>query len=81
MDTCVNCGFVNNFKVVYMCCYCFERKSDLTQVEGLNIGREWPKITLVEVLEKKEVLIKKVIESMILDTIECWRRIHVNDFD
>lgn len=30
---------------------------------------------------KKELLIKKVIESMFLDTIECWRRIHVNDFD
>ena len=54
MDTCVNCGFVNNFKVVYMCCYCLERKSDLTQVEGLNIGREWPKITLVEVVEKRK---------------------------
>ena len=39
-------------------------------------GRGRPKITLVELI-KKEMLIKELKRSMIMDMLEWWRRKHV----
>ena len=52
-------------------------KSDLIQVEGMKVRS---KITHLEVV-KKDMLIKEIIESMILDKIEWRERIHVNESD
>ena len=46
------------------------KKSDLIEVKGIK-WIERPKITLV--------VIKKMIKSIILDMIEWWRIIHIND--
>ena len=43
-------------------------------------GRGRHQMKLVEVL-KKDMTIKKITESMILISIEWWKRIHVVDFD
>ena len=46
------------------------KKSDLIEVKGIKWIKR-PKITLV--------VIKKMIKSIILDMIEWWRIIHIND--
>lgn len=50
------------------------QKSDLIQ-EGMKMDQGKPKKTLVEV-EKRDMLTKEVME-MILNKIECYRRIHM----
>jgi hypothetical protein len=52
----------------------------LDSSEGMKRDRGRPKITLVEIV-KKEMLVKEVIESMILDRIEWWIRIHMTELD
>jgi len=44
-------------------------KSELIQVEGIQKGREMPKITVVKIVIK-DMSIKEVIESMNLDRIK-----------
>ena len=50
----------------------------MIQVEGMKVRS---KITPLEVVKKKDMLIKEIIESMILDKIEWRKRIHVNESD
>ena len=53
---------------------------ELIQIKEMKKRLKKPKITLIEVL-KKDMSIKEVMESMILDRIEWQEKIHVTDLD
>lgn len=49
-------------------------------MEGTKRGRRRPRLSLAVVV-KIDMLIKEVIKNVILNMIEWWRGIHVNDSD
>ena len=58
-----------------------ERTSELIQVKGLKKKKKKEKRKRKKDSKKMEMLIKKVIESMILCRIEWRKRIHLADSD